>query len=336
MPSRLVSERAFVLVATLLSLVFAAASCADKRGDMEKETTYEIDRVFERGPVSFRVAVNHKEVTIADHVTMLIEARARDGYRVELPRFGEKLEQFGIVDYTTPKPELEESGVVVTRRIYELEPFLSGEYRIPPMTISFWQEGDTLIHELESDTITVAVTSILPEDHAELEIRDIAGPVFFPRSTYPALIIAGAAILVAVLAVLFRRRKKKLEQAPEISPHELAFIQLEQLLESGLLTEKRYREFTAAISDVLRLYIENRFGLKAPERTTEEFLVEAKTGLPVDDERKKIIEEFLHHCDLVKFAALEPSENDVKRTFETCRDFIDATKKEEEVSRQAA
>lgn len=331
------SKRALMRVALLCSFLALTASCADKSGDTSTAASYEIDRTFDRGPVSFRVAVSRKEVTIADHVTMLLEARSREGYRVELPRFGEKLEQFGIVDYTTPKPELDSDGVIVTRRIYELSPFLSGEYRIPPMTLSFWEEGDTLMHKLESDTIKVAVNSILPADQAALEIRDIAGPVSFPGNPYPALIIAGAVILVAALAVLFqRRRRKKRGEVPELSPHELAFMQLEELLESGLLTEKRYREFTVAISDILRLYIENRFSLRAPERTTEEFLIEAKTDLPVDDERKRIIEEFLHHCDLVKFAALEPSEEDVKRTFETCRDFIDATKKVEEVSRQAA
>ena len=98
---------------------------------------------------------------------------------------------------------------------------------------------------------------------------------------------------------------------------------------------KRYREFTAEVSDILRYYIEDRFGLRAPERTTEEFLVEAGAGLPVGAEQKDILKAFLVHCDLVKFAALEPSSEDVKRTFDTCRDFIDTTKRTEEVNQAA-
>jgi hypothetical protein len=38
----------------------------------------------------------------------------------------------------------------------------------------------------------------------------------------------------------------------------------------------------------------------------------------------------------VKFAALEPSADDVKRTFETCKEFIEMTKVREEVKAEAA
>ena len=59
-------------------------------------------------------------------------------------------------------------------------------------------------------------------------------------------------------------------------------------------------------------------------------------GLPVDREHKEVLKQFLIHCDLVKFAALEPSADDVKRTFETCKEFIEMTKMREEVKAEAA
>ncbi|UCF06871.1 MAG: hypothetical protein JSV33_07575 [bacterium] len=313
------------------------ASCGERGTESPGEATYKIDRNFVRGPVTFRVAVSEREVTIAQRVTMLLETRASEGYQVELPRFGEKLHEFGIVDYTNPPPELASDGVVVTRRTYELEPFLSGEYRIPPMTVTFWEEGDTTLHRVESDTITVAVTSILPEDQAGLDIKDIAGPLSIPRNPYPVLIIAGC-IIAAALAVflIWRHRKRRVEAAPIIPPHEIAYRRLENLLASGLLEEKRYKEFTTEVSDILRHYIEDRFGLRAPERTTEEFLAEAGAGLPVDNDQKRILEAFLVHCDMVKFAAHEPTQAEVKRTFETCRDFVDETATKEEVREEAA
>jgi hypothetical protein len=120
-----------------------------------------------------------------------------------------------------------------------------------------------------------------------------------------------------------------------IPPHEIAYRALEALLARGLIEKRLYREFTAEVSDILRRYIEGRFGLRAPERTTEEFLAEAGDGLPVEEERKMILAEFLTHCDLVKFATLEPGEEDVKRTFAVARDFIDATKRTEEVKEAA-
>lgn len=327
--------RAAVILAALMLTI---SSCGGGGQQGAGAGEYEIDRRVTRGPVDLRVAVSRKEITIADRVELLIEATARDGYVVELPRFGEKLDQFGIVDYTTPPPELLGDGTVVTRRTYELEPFLSGEYMIPPMAVTFREEGDTLTHMLESDTLTVSVLSILPEDMEELELKDIAGPVSLPASKAWIYYLAGAVAAAAGAAYFwFFIRKRKQAVVRRITAHEVAFARLEQLLAQGLIEEKRYAEFTEKVSDVLRHYIEDRFGLRAPERTTEEFIVEAGDGLPVDGGQKGILREFLNHCDLVKFAAYEPSPEDVRRTFETCRDFVDATKKEEEeVSTEAA
>jgi hypothetical protein len=294
--------------------------------------TWEIDRDFRRGPVELRIALSRRELTIADRVDLLIETRAREGYVTVLPRFGDKLHEFGIVDYKSDPPRLEDDGTVVTARRYELEPFLSGEYVIPPMTVTFHEEGDTTLHYLESDTIKVTVSSILPEDQAELEIREITGPADIPAD-YRRVLIVGAALLTAAAVVVFFlwRRSKRIRQAyvRAVPAHEKAFARLERLLAERLVEEGRYAEFTARVSDILRLYIEDRFGLHAPERTTEEFLAEAGSGLAVDDEKKSILERFLLHCDLVKFAALEPTAEEVKGTFETCRDFVDATKREE-------
>lgn len=313
-----------VLIGVIAAVV---ASCGGE--ETADRVSYEIDETYRRGPVSFRVALSSDEITIAEHVTMLLEIRAREGYTAELPRFGEKLERFGIVDYETGRPELR-GDTVVTRRAYELEPFLSGDYAIPPMAVHFHAEGDTILHTIESDTLHVRVNSILPDDLAELEIRDIAGPEEIPADYTKAIVMAVIVVAVAGgLFVLWRRRRVEPLEARRITAHETAYEALEMLLARGLVEKKRYREFTAEVADILRRYIEDRFGLRAPERTTEEFLMEAGAGLDVDEERKKILADFLIHCDLVKFAALEPSADDVKSTFNTAKDFIDATRREE-------
>jgi len=293
-------------------------------------TVFEVDTTYVRGPVSFRVALDRKEITIAQHVKLLLEARAREGYKVRLPSFGDKLYQFGIVDYRSYPPSIERDSTVVVKREYVLEPFLSGEYTIPPMTVTFWQEQDTTMHYVESDTIKVQVTSLLPEDKKNLAIRDIASPVSYSSDRRKLMAISAAVVLAGVIIYLVVSRKRQaVETEPRLPAHEIAFRRLEALLASGLLDEKRFREFTSKVSDILRYYIEDRFGIRAPERTTEEFLDEARDGLPIDQKQKEMLAEFLTYCDLVKFAALEPSSGEVKRLFESCRDFIDATKEEE-------
>ena len=324
--------RGVALLASL-ALLLGAASCKKR----DKEAEFKVNRSFESGPVSFHVSLSDSAVTIAERVKMLLTTRARKGYRAELPKFGDKLNEFGIVDYRNYPPELGKDGVVATKRLYELEPFLSGEYRIPPMEISFYQEGDSTRHTLESDTILVLVKSLLPKDKASLDINDVAPPASFPFGWKNASLIAGClAAAAAAFLILWKRRRIKERVIPRLSAHEIAYRKLESLLARKLVEQKLYGEFTAEVSDILRQYIEDRFALKAPERTTEEFLVEVSPALPVDAQKKGILKAFLLHSDLVKFAALEPSVEDAERTFATCRDFIEATKAVEEVKAEAS
>ncbi|MDZ7859119.1 MAG: hypothetical protein U5O15_00385 [Candidatus Krumholzibacteriota bacterium] len=324
----------------LLSVSVVAAllySCGISHPPEDTADKYEIDRNFTRGPVDFRVAVSKKEITIADNVKLLLETKARDKYMAELPSFGDKLQQFGIVDYRTFEPELGKGDEVITKRVYKLQPFLSGEYKIPPMVVEFHSERDTARHYIRSDTITVKVNSLLPENKSSLEIKDIAGPRELPREFPWTPALAGIILIAAILSVVvFRLRKKKTRAVPPPAAHEVALAKLQNLLGRKLAEKKLYREFTIEVSDILRGYIEDRFGLKAPERTTEEFLAEAGSALEVDKEKKEMIKQFLFHCDMVKFALLQPTQEDVRKTFDFCRDFIDATKIKEEVKREAA
>jgi hypothetical protein len=321
--------------ATLCAAAALYAACGGE--GPQQDRTYAIDRTVTRGPVDLRVAVSRDTISIADRLDMLVEARADSGWVVELPAFGDKLQEFGIIDYSTDPPRLGSDGRVVSRRTYELEPFLSGEYTIPPMTVTFRAEGDTVAHSVESDTLRVMVTSVLTGDSTAVRLRGIAGPAELPADRRWLLVIPAVLAAAAAAALVWLRRRRRAAAAERRTPaHERAFARLERLLAEGLVEKGRYAEFASAVSDILRIYIEERFGLRAPERTTEEFLAEAAGGLPVTAEQKHILAEFLTWVDLVKFAALEPSQHDVQRTFDTCRDFIESTKEREEVSGPAA
>ena len=76
----------------------------------------------------------------------------------------------------------------------------------------------------------------------------------------------------------------------------------------------------------MRQYIENRFGLHAPERTTEEFLDELRSSDALEEKFRPLLEEFLTHCDLVKFAEFQPTTADIQKMFDTTKQFIEATR----------
>ena len=204
------------------------------------------------------------------------------------------------------------------------------------MEIAFYQEGDSTRHTLESDTIVVLVKSLLPKDKASLDINDIAPPATFPFGWKNVLIVVGCvAAAAAAFLILWKRRRIREKIVPPLSAHEIAYRKLEALLARELVEEKLYREFTAEVADILREYIEDRFALKAPERTTEEFLVEVSPALPVDAREEGHSQEVPRSLRSREVRGARAVVEDVERTFATCRDFIEATKAREEVKAEA-
>jgi hypothetical protein len=114
------------------------------------------------------------------------------------------------------------------------------------------------------------------------------------------------ALLLGLLIFLIRRNRRK--PAPPPIP---AHVRARQQLDAALALLSQPKPFVIAISDTLRGYLEERFNFRAPERTTEEFLVDLqRTPLLVHDQ-KASLGDFLQRCDLVKFARYEPTEREL-------------------------
>lgn len=72
------------------------------------------------------------------------------------------------------------------------------------------------------------------------------------------------------------------------------------------------RAYAAEVSDAVRQYLEGRFGLRAPEQTTEEFLVGLTRRPLLDVRHQGPLVGFLEQCDLVKFAGWRPEAQELE------------------------
>jgi hypothetical protein len=138
------------------------------------------------------------------------------------------------------------------------------------------------------------------------DLRDIKPPVEIPTGWAWVLWLLAALAAAAVLAWAWRRWRKRLTEppvVPVVPPH----IRAKQRLLEALALLDQPRQFCIAVSDTLRLYLEERFDFHAPERTTEEFLIELRQTNRLNPAQKERLGEFLTRCDLVKFARYEPA-----------------------------
>jgi hypothetical protein len=320
-------------VLVCVGLLATVAGCGKGSKGTTAKTEFEVDKVYEKGPATVHVRLDKTRMTIAETVLLQFETTLSSSNEMQMPKVDKVLENFGIVSWDNLGKKLDDKNNVVTTYQYRLEPFVSGTYEIPAFTFQFHDANDPkATHELASEPIAVEVTSLLGDQRANLVIEDIEDVVEMPRPPHRwwlwALVALGVAAVPALWLLLRSRRAKELVRIFRPA-HELAYARLQALVAEHLVEQGKLKEFYERISGILRHYIEDRFNLHAPERTTEEFLAELRFTETLASADKHVLEEFLTHCDLVKFAKHDPTTDQIQRVFDLVKDFIERTKSEQ-------
>ncbi len=160
-------------------------------------------------------------------------------------------------------------------------------------------------------------------------IKDIRPPVYFPSNYLPLIIIIGlciAAISVFFLSQLIKRKTfRKSPPAPKKTAYETACEALEALKAKDLARFGKIKEYYIELSFIVRQYLENKFNIRAPEMTTEEFLEAAKQSDDLSPGHKQLLKMFLSHADMVKFAKYGPNAKEAEDSFLAAKKLIDET-----------
>ena len=321
----------FATSVTVMAALSLLISCGREPAAEIETQVFDIEKSYSRGPLELTLLVTRDTITIAEELELVLEVNFAFGYEVTIPAIGQALSDFSITDYTVSPTQQRENDRLELRRTYVLEPFLSGEYTIPALTIVYQKDDEEQTHELVTEPMTITVTSLLPEQMEELTIRDIVGPVHLstPPRTWLWITIAVASVLGAgSVLMFFLLRKRRSAAAAALPADEVAYRQIEELLAAGLIEDGKIKEFYTRMSDILRHYIENRFGFRAPEQTTEEFTAELRESSILGADQKQLLETFLNHCDSVKFAEYLPANEEIEQSFDHMKAFVVASKEE--------
>ena len=159
------------------------------------------------------------------------------------------------------------------------------------------------------------------------DIKDVKPPLDEPLQWWVWL-LAVFAIAAAACAVFyfFRRSKTVAPAVPPLPPWEEAYHRLEELKKQGLIQGGKYEVYYTILSGIVRRYIEDRFHIKAPEMTTEEFIASLKHSNVLKDEQKNILRTFLTAADMVKFAKHDPTPQDAEEGFNCVKILVDSTR----------
>lgn len=176
----------------------------------------------------------------------------------------------------------------------------------------------------------LTVTTSLAAAGPEIEAPSTPLPAPLP---WGAFLLAAVALVVVVLALRWlwpARRVAAQPHAVALPCHvkaQRAFLRLRSLPRT---TPAEIAAYYIELSQVLRVYLEERFGLRAPERTTEEFLRDLEGGDQLAREHRAELQQFLGCCDLVKFAAQVPGEVEQASVLAIAERFVAATRPDRE------
>ncbi len=296
--------------------------------------------VQEKSASSIRVVLSLDQASIntAQIARLTLRVSAAPGFRIREPEIPRTLPGgLTIREERVEGPSIGADGWSVTQRRLAIEPFLPGEAEFPALVFEVEpaSKPDGLnagTASLATDPVAITITSVLtPGREAEglAPIKDVAEPPPSPARLW--WIAGGAAAIVAAIALvtwLIRRRRFAPADRPPplITAHELALRRLNELMAQRLIERGLIKPFYESASLILRRYIEDRFGLHAPERTTEEFLLESRASALLSEGDVAALERFLEHCDLVKFAKLPATPEQASGAVDTVRDFIERTR----------
>lgn len=210
--------------------------------------------------------------------------------------------------------------------------FDSSLYLLPPVGVV--DLNDTIYsNQLALKVSTIPVDVEHPEQF--YDIKDVWKPPFVLADYLPW--IFGVLIFLFLICVIgyvvqkIRNKESILPSKraePKLPPHEQAIKTLGEIKEKKLWQQGLFKAYFTEITDTLRYYIVERFGVNAMEMTSAEILDIIRKESDADSVYENL-KQILQLADLVKFAKLHPLPDENDLSMMNAYLFVNQTKRVE-------
>jgi hypothetical protein len=276
--------------------------------------------------LSARARVDSLTYVLGDRIAVFVDLAHPPGVTFQ-SLLGDTVGGFAVLDrmpFTSEAPNRTTTGAILSR--YE-----PGTFEVPPLSFLVSSPGDTSAVVIHTNPFRVEMRAV--EVDTTGDIRDLKPVLWMPYTLAEILLALGVAALVAALAYAgWRYWKKRRTVGPEESAavparpaHVVALEALAALKEKRLWQQGRLKEYYSELTEILRRYLEHRFGLMALEETTEEILAGMRRAA-INRALVEETEQLLCRADLVKFAKHTPGLPEHDRSFASVRAFVERTR----------
>ncbi|NOZ36181.1 MAG: protein BatD [Chlorobi bacterium] len=291
---------------------------------------------------SQRATFEKKKITVGDQITLKLEIPENAGKNIQFPVF-DKVIIPGIEIIN--KSSVGKTDDNFLEQLYTVTSFKDSLFLIKGF--KFIVDGDTLI----TNPLRLKVSYFKPDsafmskiDTAQqLKIADIKSPVDAPLTfkefmqRFGWYILLSIILIVIILLLIRYIKKRKAEEKPlfvktksEIPAHIRAIQRINEIKNKELHKKNNLKPFYTELSNIIRIYLEERFKIQALESVTNEIIENFdKTEFASENLNNKL-KELLSLSDMVKFAKNEPDEYRNEMMIEYALSFVNKTKEKDE------
>ena len=266
--------------------------------------------------------VSPAALTVGDLLTYSVAVPLAPDETIAGPRDQAKFTPWEVRGYR------EEPGPGVVRVVYALTIFEPGAQTVPGLAIRIADaRGKTRVVTAEPARVTV--NSVLKQ--GDQKPADIVGPLAIrekPLAIALNVMVIAVLVLAVAAAVWFvvRRRRRRAAEKPEVPepPDVIALRALSRLRAAGLPEHGKVKAYYTELSEILRMYIAARYGIRTLEETTSRIARALRRHWQATDYAVRF-EDLLREADLVKFAKARPDETACHSALEATADLVRET-----------
>jgi hypothetical protein len=269
-------------------------------------------------------------IWIGEQTGFTITIEQPQGTLVNFPAFSDTLsDRIEILSVSPPDTIRTGGDKLRIKKSLRVTSFYQGTHYIGELPFVFMIENDQRVLH----TRPAALEVLAPEVDSEAGIYDIKAPFGISLSLMEILPWILLLLLLGFIAWYLSRyyKQKKAGQPvfesrnPPEPSHAIAIRELRRLKSESLWQKGMVKEYYTRLTEILRRYIENRFGITAMEQTSSEIIRELRHN---DDMAKDVIlllDQCFSIADLVKFARFRPDEENHDMCLTTAFHFVKAT-----------
>lgn len=279
----------------------------------------------ESAPVHIDASLSTNTALVGDRVTLTVTASHAADQRIAIEPI--QHEPYIMVwDVQSATKDLA-AGEKSTTHTITLSSFVVGQHRVATNHVIVLN-GDGSEQRVPLPELLLNVVSVLSNPPPAL--AEIKPAVKLPNHSWlriagMVLLIIATAVFAALLLRAWMKRPKAVAAVRALPPHEIALSALQALLSRGYIEGRESQPFYVELSAIVRVYLEDRFDLRAPEQTTEEFIRSSGQSAALSLAHRTLTQAFLEQSDLVKFARFEPSSDDMRAAWEAAAKLVRET-----------